>query len=906
MDPTDGLSKTVLNEWHRKAGARMVPFAGFEMPVQYGSILNEHLATRRSAGLFDISHMGRFIFSGEPVAFLQYVLTNNVNALHEPGMAQYTLIPDEQGGAVDDAYLYRVGTSDYMLVVNAANRQKDWNHLSQFFSRFPGLMARDASDDLAMFALQGPESEGIVRALLNQRGSSGTLPQNEKNRLSLVRIDDVEMVISRTGYTGEPVGFELFPPTSAALRLWELLLDVGAQQGITPVGLGARDTLRLEAGYPLYGHELGVDPEGTPIPIFALSMARSATRFDPGKGDFIGKAALRAQYEEVRAVLAGARPKPREERLVPRLVWPLAVLNAEGTGPGNNPPRQGNQVHHEGRFVGWVTSGSTVPSWGFAGPGLLSRQGDDQERRALGLAYVDAGLLPGEFGRPVQLVKPNSPQPIPALLVESNLRAAPPYARPVIHPERPRGLRSLSPESGMQLLKGLVQRAIQNTEGRQLRKVNLIPSEQTPSLVVRLLSILDPAGRYAEHNRLEALGKDAEDIFHYQGTEFVKTVEAEVQAFFKGYLGCGEVEARPISGQLANHCVFRGLVNYVNRYGKEEPRRLGYVLVNSLRNGGHLSAQMLGALRNHVMYDPQTGRPAVLSFPVLPDNPYRIDVEGTKDLIERYSPQLIICGKSMVLHREPIREIADFLQGRDTILMYDMAHVLGLVGPRFQDPFQEGVDIVTGSTHKTFFGTQRGLIASNMSEDTERWPLWEKITAAAFPGSMSNHHPGTLLGLLGACYEMMAFGDGYQQQVLANAKAFARALKEAGLSVEGDPSMGYTETHQVVLRVDKGPEAADWLEQNNLVVNSQTLPTDASVSAASGIRLGVQEMTRFGMKEDAFRELAGYMAEILRGRNLAREVADFRSRYSEMQYCATGDQAEEMVEALMDVLRGVR
>ena len=902
MDSTENLSKTILNQWHRSAGARMVPFAGFEMPVQYGSILTEHLTTRSRAGLFDISHMGRFLFSGQPVAFLQFVLSNNAHALLHPGMAQYTLIPDEQGAAVDDAYLYRIGETEYMLVVNAANRRKDWDHLSQFFDRFPGLQARDASEEIAMLSLQGPESEKIMDTLLRQKGSSGVLPVNEKNRLTTIRIDSADVIVSRTGYTGEPVGFELFVPSSHAVALWELVLKLGAPFGVTPAGLGARDTLRLEAGYPLYGHELGVGPDGNPIPIFAVSIARAATRFDQGKGDFIGRTALLRQYQEVRELLRGAPVKPVEERAVPRLIWPLAVLSADGKGPGQNPPRQGNEVHDHGKPVGWVTSGSTVPYWCFTGSGLLSHRSEEQGRRAIGLAYVDAAIRPGEFGQLVEIAKPSSLQPVPALLVETNLRAAPPYARPVIHPETGRPAPCLPSRDARQLMGNLVRLAIENHRGRQQRKINLIPSEQTPSLMVRLLSILDPAGRYAEHNRLEALSKSADDIYHYQGTGFVKTIEAEVRAYFRDFLGCTEVEARPISGQMANFCVFRGMVDYQNRFRKEEPARLGHVFVNNLRNGGHLSAQMLGALHNHVSYDPQTGRAAVLSFPIRRDNPYQIDVDATREMIERYRPQLIVLGKSMVLHREPVREIAEFVRGTDTIIMYDMAHVLGLVGPHFQEPFKEGAHLVTGSTHKTFFGTQRGIVASNMSEGTELWPLWEKIVSAAFPGSTSNHHPGTLLGLLGACYEMMAFGDDYQRQVIANAKAFARALKDNGLALEGDPSIGYTETHQVVLRVGRGPEVADRLERSNVVVNSQTLPTDASVSAASGIRLGVQEMTRFGMKEDDFRELAGYVAEIVRGKSLAREIADFRSRYTEMRYCFTGDTARAMVQELIDAL----
>jgi aminomethyltransferase len=903
METTGELSRTVLHAWHLQAGAKMVPFAGYEMPIQYSGILGEHLATRRRAGLFDISHMGRFRFSGDAVPFLQHVLTNNAGALHEPGMAQYTLIPDEDGGAIDDAYLYRTGERDYMLVVNSSNRAKDWAHLSQFFDRFRKLESRDASEEIAMFALQGPESERILESLLARTRAGGQLPENERNRLSTVTVDGARVVVARTGYTGEPVGFELFVPSSRAVKLWKMLLEVGGDHGIAPVGLGARDTLRLEAGYPLYGHELGEGPDGSPTPIFALPQARAATRFDEGKGDFIGREALFRQYLEVSELLRGGAPKPIGDRFVPRLVWPLAVLNDDGTGPSNNPTRQGNPIQAEGRQLGWITSGSTVPHWTFEGGGLLSEQAEQQGRRAVGLAYVDSAWLPGEFGVRVTVAKPGAGKPVQALLVESNLRQAPPYARPVIHPERGRSATYVRTERAEQLLEQLARRAVDVTVARQQRQFNLIPSEQTPSLLVRLLSILDPAGRYAEHNRLEALGKSADDIFHYQGTGFIKEVEAEVQAFFRDFLRCTQVEARPISGQMANHTVFRGILDYLNRFRKEEPRRIGYVFVNGLRNGGHLSAQMLGSLRNHVRYDPETGRPAVMNFPTMEENPYRIDVERTKEMIDRYAPELIVLGKSMTLHPEPVRVIADYVRDRGTLVMYDMAHVLGLAGPHFQQPFDDGADLVTGSTHKTFFGTQRGIVASNMSEDTERWQLWEKIVAAAFPGSTSNHHPGTLLGLLGSCYEMMAYGDEYQRHVMANAKAFARALHAEGLTVEGDPSIDFTETHQVLLRVGNGPEVAHKLEANNIVVNSQVLPSDASVTAASGIRLGVQEMTRFGMGEEDFRELAGFLAGIIQGEELADVVAEFRGRFTEMLYCLPPKRAEGLVEELIAAIR---
>jgi aminomethyltransferase len=263
----------------------------------------------------------------------------------------------------------------------------------------------------------------------------------------------------------------------------------------------------------------------------------------------------------------------------------------------------------------------------------------------------------------------------------------------------------------------------------------------------------------------------------------------------------------------------------------------------------------------------------------------------------------------MFLYREPLAELrrmASQLKVRPWIV-YDMAHVLGLIGPHFQQPFEEGADLVTGSTHKTFFGTQRGIIGSNFDESTQYYDLWQAINRRTFPGSVSNHHLGTLLGLLLATYEMNAFADTYQKQIIDNAKSFARALKNYGLQVEGDPKIGYTETHQVVLRVGyaRGPEIARRLEKNNIIVNYQALPDDEGFSASSGLRMGVQEMTRFGMKEKDFRELAGYIAEsILKNRPVADEVARFRSNFCQMRYCLPEGKARPLIRDLLSIVIG--
>jgi aminomethyltransferase len=227
--------------------------------------------------------------------------------------------------------------------------------------------------------------------------------------------------------------------------------------------------------------------------------------------------------------------------------------------------------------------------------------------------------------------------------------------------------------------------------------------------------------------------------------------------------------------------------------------------------------------------------------------------------------------------------------------------VLGLIGPHFQRPFSEGADIVTGSTHKTFFGTQRGIAAMNVSRESPRYGLWEAVQRRTFPGCLSNHHLGTLLGLLAATYEMNRFKNEYQPAVLANAKAFARALKAAGLDVAGDPAIGYTETHQVIVLVGyaRGAEIARRLEDNNIVLNYQAAPDEEGFTASGALRTGVQEMTRFGMGPADFAELAGLVADcILRGATVRAEVETLRSRFLDMHYCFKGPEADELLEQL--------
>jgi len=394
-------------------------------------------------------------------------------------------------------------------------------------------------------------------------------------------------------------------------------------------------------------------------------------------------------------------------------------------------------------------------------------------------------------------------------------------------------------------------------------------------------------------------------VYFYQGTDFIREVELEARKELKAYFGCQDVELRPISGQMANEVVFKGLVKFVNRKRqKGEPfRRLRLVMNNDLNKGGHLSSQPMGALFNLVEEDPATGKENVVNIPVREDNPYKADLDRLASLLQDYRPELVVFGKSMFIYPEPVRFVYELVKDWPDrpLLMYDMAHVLGLYGA-FQAPFEEGADIVTGSTHKTFFGSQRGLIASNIAQNSPWGQLWTDIQSRAFPGSTSNHHLGTLLGLLLATYEMNEFKEAYQTQVRKNAKALARYLKEARIPVEGDEADGLTETHQVLIRVKQfgnGQELARRLEDNNIITNYQALPDDTTFLESSGIRLGVQEMTRFGMKEKDFEILAGLIAEVIRKNKPVRdEVKRYRQNFLEMQYCLPEKEAVELASNL--------
>lgn len=874
------LKRTQLYDVHVAAGATMVDFGGWEMPIQYPSgIIAEHLYTRQVCSLFDVSHMGRLLVEGpQRKEFLQHVLTSNVSAL-DLNMAQYCIIPNENGGAVDDAYLYLFQEDSYLLVVNAANIDKDLEHLNRALAGFDCTIT-NISDQWASIAVQGPKSKEMLMTL-----TGGVSPTKEptKNSLGTVSLEGHQARIAKTGYTGEPLGYEVYVRSEDAVWLWNRLVELGAR----PAGLGARDTLRMEASFPLYGHEMGTAPDGSEIPIFAVPLAKFAVSFSAQKGDFIGRAALERQH---RAFVRYMDRDFSDLSPLPRKIAPIALLD-------RGVMRAGMEIYRGDKLVGWVTSGTMVPYFKTQGQGLSTVILEASGKRAIGLCYIDSDVLVDDTVE-VDIRGKRLKAVIPARHMSVG---APPFARPLLYGEQEE-VRTVAGGDRTGKALTLLHKAIENHVWRQEQCVNLIPSENTPSRAVRLLSGSDPACRYAEHKKILAFYE--KEVFYYQGTKFIDQVERMLTEEMRAYFGCTEVETRTLSGQMSNMAVFSALMDWKNRFDrKNEAKRLGYVMNNHIIKGGHLSAQPMGALHDYIAVDPVTEKPAVVNFPVCRDNPYKMDVEETKKLIDRYRPELIIFGKSMVLHKEPVAQIRQFVdeQKIPTTIMYDMAHVLGLIGDHFQNPFQEGAEIVTGSTHKTFFGPQRGVIGVNYKEEDLKYGLWKTIESRTFPGSVSNHHLGTQLGMLMAAYEMNQFRDAYQSAIIRNAKSFARSLRSYGLDVVGDPAIDYTETHQVIVSVGygEGAEIAERLEQNNVIVNYQATPDEEGFTASGALRMGVSEMTRFGFEEKDFDQLASLMADcILRGREIKGDVERLRAGHTEMRYCFDDAAINDALEQL--------
>ncbi len=388
------------------------------------------------------------------------------------------------------------------------------------------------------------------------------------------------------------------------------------------------------------------------------------------------------------------------------------------------------------------------------------------------------------------------------------------------------------------------------------RTINLIASENVLSRTVRKLTGSDFAHRYAEGHPGER---------YYQGTDYIDKIETDLRNDFKTLFRCSQADVRPISGTNANEAVFSSFL---------KPGDI--VMVNSTPGGGHISHHLAGSVGKFTKN--------VIDFPLSKDG-FHIDVTKTKELIHICRPKMLIFGRSLFLFPEPVEELKDICNEYKIKIIYDAAHVLGLIAAgKFQDPIGEGAFIVTGSTHKTFFGTQRGVILSNMGNNE-----WQKVDKGAFPGSSSNHHLDTLVGLAVATQEVISFGKAYAEQTIKNAKVLAKSLKHHGFNVLGE-EFDYTESHQVAVDVKEfggGKMVASLLKENDIILNMNILPHEPlrNVTNPDGIRIGVQEMTRVGMKEDEMERIAALMKECLvDGKEVRGEVNKFRQEYTEVKY----------------------
>lgn len=330
------MNKTPLYNKHVSLGAKIVPFAGFEMPVQYSGVTEEHFAVREKVGIFDVSHMGQFFVEG-PAAkdLLQYITTNNLDTL-ENGKAQYTCLPNGNGGIVDDLIVYKMNDEKYFVVVNASNIDKDWSHFQKYNEKFDAIMS-NASDDMSLIAIQGPKALETLQKLTDVNLSE--IPYYSFTEGTVSGVSDV--IISNTGYTGSG-GFEIYFKNEDAEKLWDDLTAAGEEFGLMPCGLAARDTLRLEKGFCLYGNDI----DDTTSPLEAgLGWI---TKLD--KGDFVDKEFFAKQKEEgVQRKLVGFE---MTEKAIPRHDYPV--------------------VDAEGNVIGKVTSGTMSP----------------MKKVGIGLAYV--------------------------------------------------------------------------------------------------------------------------------------------------------------------------------------------------------------------------------------------------------------------------------------------------------------------------------------------------------------------------------------------------------------------------------------------------------------------------------------------------------------------------------------
>lgn len=333
------MKKTAFNQLHKEAGGKMVDFAGYELPVEFTGIKDEHMTVRNAVGVFDVSHMGEFRISGPNALELLRLVGSNAPSLLVPGQAQYSCFPNGKGGIVDDYVLYCMGPDHYMMVVNAANIDKDWNWITQHNTM--GADVENLSEQLSQLAIQGPRALATLQKL-----TSVNLSELKYYTFAIGELAGVkDVIISNTGYTGAG-GFELYINNADAVTIWKAVFEAGEEYGIKPIGLGARDTLRLEMGYCLYGNDI----DDTTSPIEAgLGWI---TKFN-GDRKFIDREFLAMQQKE--GITRRLRGFEMKDRAIPRHGY--TIYNAEGS------------------VIGTVTSGTMSPMLGIGiGMGYVSKE----------------------------------------------------------------------------------------------------------------------------------------------------------------------------------------------------------------------------------------------------------------------------------------------------------------------------------------------------------------------------------------------------------------------------------------------------------------------------------------------------------------------------------------------------
>ena len=411
----------------------------------------------------------------------------------------------------------------------------------------------------------------------------------------------------------------------------------------------------------------------------------------------------------------------------------------------------------------------------------------------------------------------------------------------------------------------------------------MIASENLVSPLARELMISDFADRYAE-----GLPRKR----YYMGNTYVDNVEERVMELARGLYGCSHADVRPISGTVANMAVLKALT---------EPGDV--ITAPALAAGAHISTAKFGAvgLRGVTKKD-------------LPFDPHEmnLDIDGAAKVIRKEQPKLCLFGRSVFLFPAPLKELTPVAAEVGAPVWYDGAHVMGLIGGKqFQDPFREGAWVMTGSTHKTLPGPQHAMVLANPPDgdaDSEKWNRFcAGLYRGVFPGVTSNHHLHTMAGLGVALAEHIEFGETYAKQVIANAQALGQALFERGFKVLAEHK-GFTASHTLAIDVSEqggGRDVSLWMEQANMICNMNMLPHDdpRKPMNPSGIRLGSQELTRLGMKEDQMQDVAGFIKRVAIDREepkkVAKDVAVFKADFNTIHYCFTegfpGYQFHELV-----------